>query len=131
MGLTEQSLRYLAVTVLGLAVDMLMAMAMVWSGAPRPIASACGLFIGAMLNFLLHRAWTFRDAAPPALVAQLIRYGIAFGMTLSIRLVVLVILHIAFPRLGDAAALLLATGISFSCNFVLLRHFVFLRRIAS
>ena len=130
MQLTSQGLRYLAVVCLGLAADLGLALVLAASGAPRGLASAFGLLCGAALNFVLHRAWTFRESRSGPVSRQVLSYAVSLGITLGVRLAVLAILRAVPVQIGDAIALLLATGVSFVVNFVLLRRLVFNRRVA-
>lgn len=128
MSMSSQALRYLVVVVLGLGLDLGLALMLVSGGASRSLASAAGLICGAIFNFILHRIWTFRTGELPPLMPQILNYAASLAMILPVRLAVLALLrHVPVP-IGDALALFLATGVSFTVNFIVLKYLVFNRR---
>ncbi|SMO78441.1 GtrA family protein [Paracoccus laeviglucosivorans] len=131
MTATPQALRYLIVVVLGLGVDLGLAVMLVGAGAPRPLASAAGLICGAAFNFALHRAWTFKSTQPQAVLPQIVSYAVSIGMILLVRLIVLAVLDRLPMPISDPLAIFLATGFSFIVNFFVLQRLVFKGRVDS
>lgn len=130
MKLNSTPVRYLIVTLLGLAIDIGLALLLVHAGFSRPAAAAAGVVCGAASNFMLHRIWTFPSDKARSVGAQLLTYVVALALTLAIRIAVLAIIGFAFPVVGDALALFIAVGVSFICNFLLLKRLVFIQRIS-
>ena len=122
------ALRYLVVVVLGLGLDLGLALLMVMGGAPTSLASAAGLVFGATGNFFMHRHWTFQTAERQPIIPQILSYAASVAMILPIRLAVLQLLHYLHVAIGNSLALLLATGVSFVINFLVLKRLVFRRR---
>ncbi|AUH65157.1 GtrA family protein [Paracoccus zhejiangensis] len=125
--LNTQPIRYAIVTGLGLIIDLGLALLLARSGASRPIASATGLLAGATSNFFLHRSWTFEGDKVLPILRQLSGFVLALVLTMAIRLLTLTLIRHALPAAGDAIALITAVCISFICNFLLLKRYVFAR----
>jgi putative flippase GtrA len=123
-----QSLRYLVVVVAGLCVDLGLAIVLVKLGVSTWLASAVGLIGGAASNFFMHRYWTFQGAETQAMFPQLLSYAISVALILPVRLAVLAILSYLPLPIGPSLALVLATGVSFCVNFLVLKRLVFQRR---
>lgn len=122
------ALRYLVVVVLGLSLDLSVALMLAMGGAPTSLASAAGLVFGATGNFFLHRYWTFQTPERQPMVRQILSYAVSVAMILPIRLAVLHLLHYLPVAIGNSLALVLATGVSFLINFLVLKRLVFRRR---
>lgn len=122
------ALRYLVVVVLGLSLDLSVALMLAMGGAPTSLASAAGLVFGATGNFFMHRYWTFQTPERQPMVWQILSYAASVAMILPIRLAVLQLLHYLPVAIGNSLALVLATGVSFLINFLVLKRLVFRRR---
>ncbi len=127
-------LRFLAVVVMGLGVDLGLA----WTLAvvffvPLTIAAVCGFLIGALFNYVLHESWTFKMNAIEVASKRFIRYLVSLGITLGFRVGAVAVLGIVIGDLfghgrREAVVLFLATGVSFVVNFIGSKYFVFVDR---
>jgi putative flippase GtrA len=131
MTLNQPLLRYAAVTVAGLIVDLGVAILLVYASLSPPLASAAGLVVAAAFNFLLHRTWTFRDALAQPMLAQMAGYLTGLSLTTLVRMGTLAVLSVAIPVLAAPMALAAAIGVSFFINFVFLKTLVFRERTSS
>ncbi|MDO8900646.1 MAG: GtrA family protein [Phenylobacterium sp.] len=126
--MTSQLLRFGAVAVAGLVVDLAVAMALsTGAGWPLTLAAACGFAAGAALNYVLNLRWTFRVQGAAGAPRRIAAYALTLGATLLTRLLVVKALE---PMAGEGLVgplfvLLAATGVSFFVNFFLSRRFVF------
>jgi putative flippase GtrA len=109
-------------------VDLSLASALVLLFAlPDAAASAAGLFAGMIFNYLVHVSWTFRGAGRKPSFGHFLQYAAAVGVTLVIRIAVL----LALPPLGLAGALppparlFLAAVVSFAASWLICRHLIF------
>lgn len=124
-------LRFLLVSVLGLGVDLALAWGLAaLAGLPLPAAAAAGFLAGALLNYLLHEFWTFRDARAPARLSARRGglYALTLAATLGMRVAAVALLDRLLPGAGglrDITVLAAATGLSFLVNYGLSRHVVF------
>ena len=123
-----QALRYLVVVVMGLGMDLGVAILLVKGGAPTLLASAIGLVCGAVSNFVMHRIWTFRTAELPPPFPQILGYIASVAIIFPVRLAVLATLQYLPIFVDDTLALILATGVSFVVNFFVLKSLVFRKR---
>lgn len=123
-----QALRYLVVVVMGLGMDLGVAILLVKGGAPTLLASAIGLVCGAVSNFVMHRIWTFRTAELPPPFPQILGYIASVAIIFPVRLAVLATLQYLPVFVDDTLALILATGVSFVVNFFVLKSLVFRKR---
>lgn len=123
-----QALRYLVVVVMGLGMDLGVAILLVKAGAPTLLASAIGLVCGAVSNFVMHRIWTFRTAELPPPFPQILGYVASVAIIFPVRLAVLATLQYLPVFVDDTLALILATGVSFVVNFFVLKSLVFRKR---
>lgn len=123
-----QALRYLVVVVMGLGMDLGVAILLVKGGAPTLLASAIGLVYGAISNFAMHRIWTFRTAELPPPFPQILGYVASVAIIFPVRLAVLATLQYLPVSVDDTLALILATGVSFVVNFFVLKSLVFRKR---
>jgi len=115
------------VSVLGLAVDLGVAWGLsVGAGVALPLAALCGFSGGAVVNYALHRSWTFRGATDASLCGGLL-YGATLGATLLVRIgIVALLARFVFTRPGlEMVTFVLATGFSFSVNYLLSKHVFF------
>ncbi len=127
-GRIPQFGRYLLTAGMGLVVDLSLASALVLLvGLPDAAASAAGLFAGMVFNYLVHVSWTFRSAGRRPSLGHFLQYAAAVGVTLVIRIAVLM----ALPPLGLAALLppparlFLAAVVSLAASWWLSRHLIF------
>lgn len=118
-----QFLRFLAVSVLGVGVDLGASWLFATLGAPLWLAASLGFGLAALLNYLLHLRWTFQTNATPA---QATRYAAGLGLTYATRIgAVLVIGHMRGPDAPALWVLVPAVGISFIVSFLANKFLVF------
>lgn len=130
MKLGAQPLRYLAVVVLGLAIDLGLAILLAGAGLPRAVASIIGLIVASVSNFVLHRLWTFRSGKERPVGSQLVGYLVGLGLTMLVRMGTLAIVGLSLPALGNTIALAIAVGVSFTFNFFFLNRLVFIKKVS-
>ena len=124
----QELARFGTVTILGLILDLAVAwtLSVVFS-VPLPLAAAVGFGCGAILNYLLHRAWTFR-AGPGAFVPRRVAlYVIVLTSVLTVRIAGVTILAwlIGDPKGYELPILVAATAASFVVNYLLSKYVVF------
>jgi putative flippase GtrA len=122
----REMLRFFAVTVLGVVLDIAIAYALhKLAGTPLALAAVVGFVCAAATNYVLHQLWSFRRGAGRLSLNRAAKYGIVAGLTLLARVAVVAILAI---YLGEQFALLIlicGAGVSFFVNFTLSKLFVF------
>lgn len=120
--------RFGAVTVLGLTVDLAIAWALaVVFLLPLPLAAAMGFGFGALLNYLLHGMWTFSIGRDAFSARRFGSYVVVLAIVLSVRiaLVAVVTWIIGDPQGYELAILVAATAGSFVVNYFLSKYVVF------
>ena len=120
-------LRFGIVAVAGLAVDLALAWVLaVRGGVPLTAAAAAGFAVGAVVNYILHELWTFRDGARQVSMRRVACYLAALGLVLAVRLAAVAVLSRLWPGDGSALTVLFAaTGLSFVVNYVASKVLVF------
>lgn len=120
-------LRFAAVTVAGLVVDIFLAWGLsAMFGLNLVLAAAAGFSVGAAFNYLLHELWTFRRSERRLSTGRMLRYCAALGATLATRLAVVYGLsQVLNADQSHLAILLLATVLSFFVNYMVSKTFVF------
>ena len=84
----SQFVRFFAVTVLGVILDLAIAFALhQWAGVPLWLAAATGFAIAAGANYVIHQTWSFRSGP-----LSLKRAGLYAGVALVTLAAILVIL---------------------------------------
>lgn len=127
--ISPQLLRFAAVIVAGLAVDL----GTGWSlanlaGLPLVYAAGIGFFTGALFNYVLHEYWTFRAPDSRLSLGRAVLYLAMMCVTLGARLsVVFLLAPVATGRIGSLAVLVGAAGVSFVVNYLLSRFVVYRR----
>ncbi len=126
-GQSAEFLRFLAVALAGLIVDISLAWGLsTLFGVNLLLAAATGFASGATFNYLLHEFWTFRRAERRLSLTRMLRYGGALGTTLATRLAVVYALsQVLTMAQSDLIILLLATILSFAVNYLVSKLFVF------
>lgn len=127
-----EAARFLAVAVIGLAVDI----AVAWSAShfldlPLWLAAAIGFVVAATLNYMLHQLWTFRLGAERPTAGRVMRYSIALFATFLARIATVATLAAIFGNAYALPVLFAGAGISFTVNYLLSKHFVFRPRAKS
>jgi len=117
--------RYMAVTVVGLAVDLGVGFA-AHRLLPIPLvtSAALGFLTGVAVNYLLFEFWVFRSGKLSW--GRLGKAYVAAQAALIVRLVCVWLLGMVIVGLPQAAllTLTLAAGVSFGVNFLLIRVFL-------
>jgi putative flippase GtrA len=122
----SEILRFFAVTVLGVVLDIAMAYALHSAlGWPLWLAAASGFVIAAGANYAIHQTWTFRAGPRRLSLGRAARYGAVALVTLLARLAAVAALApLAGPDLA-LGVLIAGAGVSFCVNFTLSKLFVF------
>lgn len=125
----QQIVRFTVVVGLGLVVDLALALALRGHlGLALPLAAAAGFAAGALVNYILHEVWTFRQAGAPVRMSA--RRGGLYLVVLAAGFVTRVgavaVLQRLLPDPAAAPVVLgLAIGLSFCVNFLLSRGLAF------
>ena len=116
--------RFLAVTVLGVILDLVIAFALhTGLGVPLWLAAATGFALAAGVNYVIHQTWSFRSGPLSARRAGL--YALVALATLAVRVGIVALLDRALPGAWPLAILVAGAGGSFVVNFVLSKFVVF------
>lgn len=119
-------MRFLFVTVVGVAFDLAIALALhelfAW---PLWLAAATGFALAASANYALHQTWTFRSGPRRLSFARAARYGVVALATLAARVAVVAVFERMLGEGLALAILICGAGVSFLVNFTLSRAFVF------
>ena len=120
----SELVRFLAVTVLGVILDLAIAFALhQWAGVPLWLAAAAGFCIAAGANYVIHQTWSFRSG--PLSVKRAGLYAVVALVTLAVRVAIVALLDRAQPGAWPLAVLVAGAGGSFCVNFVLSKWIVF------
>lgn len=120
----SQLLRFFAVTVLGLTLDLAIAFALhTYAGMPLWLAAATGFTLAAAANYIIHQTWSFRTGPLSARRAAL--YGGVALVTLAVRVGIVALLERVLPDAWPLAILVAGAGGSFGVNFALSKWVVF------
>ncbi|MBT9371471.1 GtrA family protein [Rhizobium sp. CSW-27] len=127
--LQSSLLRFGMVAVIGLGVDLGTAWTLsAKAGLPLTLSAFAGFACGAVMNYLMHEFWTFRDASSAVSVRRGVLYLVAVGVTLVARLAAVMALQPLFGAVGQGLVVLVgATAFSFVVNYIVSRHLVFAR----
>lgn len=119
-------LRFLTVSVLGVGVDLGISWLLATAGTPLWIAAAAGFATAAVLNYALHRGWTFQHTEGMAEPARLLRYLASLGLTLAARMAaVFGISALLGPDAKPLAVLIPSVAVSFAVSFLASKFLVF------
>lgn len=122
----SEMLRFFAVTVLGVVLDIAIAYALYEVGSvPLAWAAVCGFVCAAGANYVLHQLWSFQGGARQLSLARAAKYAGVAALTLAVRVGIVALL--AGWTGGEYALLILicGAGASFFVNFTLSKLFVF------
>lgn len=121
--LTAQFCRYVIAGCVAVTVHLCVLVLLVEHFAViATVATGAGFVLGCVANYLLQRAWVFRDRTSP--VFSIARYALVTAGTFACNLGLFWLAHHALG-LWYPVSQLLATGIIFLGNFVINRHFTF------
>jgi putative flippase GtrA len=120
----SQLVRFFAVTVLGVFLDLAIAFALhTYAGVPLWLAAATGFTMAAAANYVIHQTWSFRTGPLSSRRAAL--YGAVALAVLAVRVGIVALLERALPGAWPLAILVAGAGGSFVVNFVLSKWVVF------
>ncbi|MCL9997838.1 MAG: GtrA family protein [Erythrobacter sp.] len=120
----SELIRFFAVTVLGVILDLAIAFALHhWAGAPLWLAAAAGFMLAASANYVIHQTWSFR--AGPLSLRRAGLYAVVALATLAVRVTIVALLDRLLPGAWPLAILVAGAGGSFCVNFVLSKRVVF------
>lgn len=121
-----EALRFTLVAVAGVLVDIAAAYALVrHTDVPLWLAATAGFALGALLNYVAHEIWTFRDGARRMSLRRALRYFAGTLVILATRLLVVTLLEAWVGNSYPLAILIAGAGTSFIVNFVLSKFFIF------
>lgn len=116
--------RFFAVTVLGVILDLAIALALhTYAGAPLWLAAATGFALAAGANYVIHQTWSFRSG--PLSLARAGLYALVALVTLAVRVGIVALLDRLIADAWPLAVLVCGAGGSFLVNFVLSKWVVF------
>jgi putative flippase GtrA len=119
-----EMIRFFAVTVLGVILDLAIAFALhKWAGLPLWLAAAIGFTLAASLNYVIHQTWSFRSG--PLSLRRAGLYALVALVTLAVRVGIVAQLDRLLPGAWPLAILVCGAGASFVVNFVLSKWGVF------
>lgn len=125
----SEFVRFFAVTVLGVVIDIAIAWALhTYAGVPLWAAATCGFVLAASGNYVLHQIWSFQDGSRQLSAARGAKYGAAALATLVARIATVAGLERAWDGGWPLAILIGGACASFFVNFTLSKLFVFAER---
>lgn len=120
----SELLRFFAVTVLGVVIDLAIAFALhTGLGVPLWIAAAIGFTLAASANYVIHQTWSFRSG--PLSLKRAGAYALVALATLAVRVGIVAQLDRLLAGDYPLAILICGAGGSFVVNFVLSKWIVF------
>lgn len=120
----SELLRFFAVTVLGVVIDLAIAFALhTVLGVPLWIAAAIGFTLAASANYVIHQTWSFRSG--PLSLKRAGAYALVALVTLAVRVGIVAQLDRVLAGDYPLAILICGAGGSFIVNFVLSKWVVF------
>jgi len=120
----RELLRFFAVTVLGVVIDLAIAFALhTGLGVPLWIAAAIGFTLAASANYIIHQTWSFRSG--PLSLKRAGAYALVALATLAVRVGIVAQLDRVLAGDYPLAILICGAGGSFVVNFALSKWVVF------
>lgn len=113
----EQLAKFCAVGAIGYAINLAVYAAILHAGAHYLVAATCSFFVAVTNNYVLNRAWTFRDRRA-GVAAQGMRFFVVSLASLGANLLVLHLLISAGTGklVAQAIAIVLVTPLNFIGN---------------
>lgn len=122
----NELLRFLVVTVLGVVIDLAIAVALhTWAGVPLWLAAATGFTLAASANYVIHQTWSFSGGRGSLSARRAALYGGVALVTLAVRVGIVAGLERAVPGAWPLVILVAGAGGSFFLNFCLSKYVVF------
>lgn len=119
-------LRFFAVTVLGVVIDLAIAFAVhTLLGVPLWLAAATGFTLAASANYVIHQLWSFQSGPRRLSAGRAAKYGAVALVTLAVRVGIVALLDRLIAEAWPLAILIAGAGGSFLVNFALSKLFVF------
>ena len=120
----SELLRFFAVTVLGVVIDLAIAFALhTGLGVPLWIAAAIGFTLAASANYVIHQTWSFQSG--PLSLKRAGAYTLVALATLAVRVGIVALLDRVVAGAWPLAILVAGAGGSFGVNFALSKFLVF------
>jgi len=128
-GMMKQFSRFLVVSLGGLVIDLLLVrVVLLLTDYHISVAMTVGFIAGALVNYVLHESWTFKDkgAASRASVKRAFGYYVIVGVALGVRVISATVLDFLFGSPDTLwSIILVSVGLSFLTNFGLTRFVLF------
>ena len=122
----SEMLRFFVVTVLGVVLDIAIAYGMhAVAGVPLALAAVIGFVCAASANYVLHQLWSFQGGSRSLSLDRAAKYGLVAGLTLLVRVGVVVGLDLCLAGAYALVILICGAGVSFFVNFTLSKFFAF------
>jgi putative flippase GtrA len=122
----SEFIRFFAVTVLGVILDLAIAFALhQWAGVPLWLAAAIGFTLAASLNYVIHQTWSFQSGPRTLSARRAGLYGLVALVTLGVRVAIVALLDRVLAGSWPLAILVAGAGGSFCVNFALSKFLVF------
>lgn len=122
----NELLRFFAVTVLGVVIDLAIAFALHTAfGVPLWLAAAVGFALAASANYVIHQLWSFQHGPRRLSARRAAKYAVAALVTLGVRVGIVALLARMLDEGFALAILICGAGGSFLVNFALSKFLVF------
>ena len=122
----SQLVRFFVVTVLGVVLDLAIALALhTYAGAPLWLAAATGFALAAGVNYVIHQSWSFGGGLASLSARRAALYGAVALLTLAVRVGIVAALDRLVPGAWPLLILVAGAGGSFFVNFALSKFVVF------
>lgn len=122
----SELLRFFAVTVLGVVIDLAIAFALhTGLGVPLWLAAAIGFTLAASVNYVIHQTWSFQSGPRSLSARRAGLYAAVALATLAVRVAIVAQLDRTLAGAFPLAILVAGAGGSFFVNFVLSKFVVF------
>lgn len=122
----NEMLRFFAVTVAGVVLDIAIAYALhTFAGVPLAVSAMIGFVCAACANYVAHQLWSFREGPRQLSWPRAAKYAGVAGVTLAARVGVVAMLAAWSQGAFALLILICGAGVSFFVNFTLSKLFVF------
>jgi putative flippase GtrA len=122
----NELLRFFAVTVLGVVIDLAIAFALhTGLDVPLWLAAAIGFTLAASANYVIHQTWSFQRGPRNLSARRAGLYALVALATLAVRVAIVALLDRTLAGAYPLAILIAGAGGSFFVNFALSKFVVF------
>ncbi|PLK22893.1 GtrA family protein [Porphyrobacter sp. TH134] len=119
-------LRFFTVTVLGVVIDLAIALGLhTGLGVPLWLAAAIGFTLAASANYIIHQTWSFQSGPRSLSARRAGLYAMVALVTLAVRVAIVALLDRVLADDLALAILIGGAGGSFFVNFALSKFVVF------